>query len=106
MKSKLISNVRTPCGIGEVVRPREVTYSVTCHEWFVHGVSVRRILPTICVHMCSVVAVSCHSAKGSAGHTLDISFTCLYSRLMKSENERLTLSNIPRASSCALLKPC
>lgn len=29
-----------------------------------------------------------------------------YSRLMKSENDRFTLSNIPRASSCALLKPC
>ena len=29
-----------------------------------------------------------------------------YSRLMKSENDRLTFSNIPRASSCALLKPC
>src|SRR5690348_3564209 len=29
-----------------------------------------------------------------------------YSRLIKSENERFTLSNIPRASSCALLKPC
>jgi len=30
----------------------------------------------------------------------------LYSRLMKSENDRRTFSNIPRASSCALLKPC
>ena len=29
-----------------------------------------------------------------------------YSRLMKSENDRFTFSNIPRASSCALLKPC
>jgi hypothetical protein len=29
-----------------------------------------------------------------------------YSRLMKSENDRFTFWNIPRASSCALLKPC
>src|SRR6476619_1475619 len=29
-----------------------------------------------------------------------------YSRLMKSENDRLTFPKIPRASSCALLKPC
>src|SRR5437870_3446442 len=29
-----------------------------------------------------------------------------YSRLMKSENERFTLSNIPRASSCVRRKAC
>src|SRR5207249_4267830 len=101
MKSNWISNVQTPCGIGEVVSPREVTYSVTCQEWFVHGVRVRRILPTICVHMCRVMAVSFHSAKGRAGHEFDAPFTGYsYSLLMKSEKERLTLSNIPRASSC------
>src|SRR4029077_15405583 len=33
-----------------------------------------RILPTIWVHMCSVVAVSCHSANGRGGHGLDASF--------------------------------
>src|SRR5206468_3833476 len=74
MKSNWISNVQTPCGIGEVVSPREVTYSVTCQEWFVHGVRVRRILPTICVHMCRVIAVSFHSAKGRAAHELDPEF--------------------------------
>src|SRR6266576_1674156 len=103
MKSNWISNVQTLCGIGEVVSPREVTYSVTCQEWFVHGVRVRRILPTICVHMCRVMAVSFHSAKGRDGQKSDVPFTyCYYSRLMKSENERLTLSNMPRASSCVL----
>src|SRR2546427_10242278 len=101
MKSNWISNVQTLCGIGEVVSPREVTYSVTCQEWFVHGVWVRRILPTICVHMCRVMAVSFHSANGREGHGLGAPFTSnCYSRLIKSENERFTLSNIPRASSC------
>src|SRR6266513_4073048 len=103
MKSNWISNVQTPCGIGEVVSPREVTYSVTCQEWFVHGLSVSRILPTSCVHMCRVMAVSFHSAKGREGHWLDASFTlCFYPRLMKSVNERLTLSNMSLASSCVL----
>src|SRR6058998_1295849 len=74
MKSNWISNVQTPCGIGEVVSPREVTYSVTCQEWFVHGVSVRRIFPTICVHMCRVMAVSFHSAKDRDGQSSDAPF--------------------------------
>src|SRR5205085_6639314 len=67
MKSKRISNVFAPCGIGEVVNPREVRYTVTCQEWFVQGVSASRTLPIICVHMWSVFAVSFHSANGSAG---------------------------------------
>ena len=58
MKSKSIWNARPSYGIGDVVRPRGVTYRVTCHEWLVHGVFARRILPTICVHSCSVVQVS------------------------------------------------
>src|ERR1700747_1881880 len=99
MKSNRISNVATPYGIGEVVSPREVTYSVTCQEWLIHGLSVSRILPTICVHMCRVTAVSFHSAKGRDGQGLETLFTlCSYSRLMKSENERFTRSNMPRAS--------
>src|SRR2546430_10901782 len=69
MKSNRISKMARPCGIGEVVRPRAVTYSVTCQEWFVHGLSVSRILPTICVHMCRVMAVSFHSAKGDRKST-------------------------------------
>ena len=40
--------------IGEVVRPRAVVTSVTCHQWLTTGASARRILPTTCVHMCSV----------------------------------------------------
>src|SRR5207247_8686470 len=104
MKSNWISNVQTPCGIGEVVSPREVTYSVTCQEWFVHGLRVRRILPTICVHMCRVMAVSFHSAKGRDGQCSDVPFTSYrYSRLMKSENERFNFWKITRASSCVLL---
>ena len=31
------------------------------------GLSASRTLPTICVHICRVSRVSCHSAKGSAG---------------------------------------
>ena len=33
---------------------------MTCQEWLIHGVSVRRILPTIWVHRWSVSAVACH----------------------------------------------
>jgi hypothetical protein len=51
MKSKSISNVRPRIGMGEVVSPREVTYSGTLHEWLVHGDSSMRIFPTIWVHM-------------------------------------------------------
>ena len=58
MKSKSIWNARPPYGIGEVVSPRAVTYSVTCQEWLIQGVWASRILPTICVHRCSVVQVS------------------------------------------------
>ena len=54
MKSKSIWNVLVPSGIGEVVRPRAVTYSATCQEWFSQGERARRILPTIWVHRCSV----------------------------------------------------
>src|SRR5689334_21874643 len=58
-------------GIGPVVRPRELTYNVTCHQWFNGGQSAIRILPTICVHMCKVRYVSCHSCKGNGGHRSD-----------------------------------
>ena len=44
--------------IGPVVSPRALTYSVTCQEWLSHGVCASRILPTTCVHRCSVAAVS------------------------------------------------
>ncbi len=54
MKSKSIWNVLILSGIGEVVRPRAVTYSATCQEWFSQGVRTSRILPTIWVHSCSV----------------------------------------------------
>ena len=46
-KSKSIWNVRSPCGIGEVVRPRGVTYSVTCQAWLIHELCARRTFPTI-----------------------------------------------------------
>ena len=45
-------------------------------------------------------------ARGEATEARALSLMSRYSRLMKSENDRLTFSNIPRASSCALLKPC
>ena len=32
IKSKSIYQLRLPKGIDDVVRPRDVTYSVTCHE--------------------------------------------------------------------------
>ena len=48
MKSKSIDSRRSPYGIGDVVRPRAVTYSVTFHHWFILGASASRILPTTC----------------------------------------------------------
>ena len=66
-KSNSIENVRAPCGIGPVVSPRGLTYSVTCQEWLIHGVWAMRILPTICVHMCSVASVSFHGSYGRSG---------------------------------------
>src|SRR6266436_1960596 len=68
MKSKSIWNVLLPYGMGLVVRPLAVTYSVTCQEWLIQGLCVRRILPTICVHMCKVAQVSLHASRGRLGH--------------------------------------
>ena len=54
-------------GIADVLSPRGVTYRGTFHQWFSSGVSAIRVLPTICVHMCSVSQVCSHSANGRAG---------------------------------------
>src|SRR5258706_14787472 len=56
--------------MGEVVSPRAETYSVTFHQWLTSGVVFMRILPTICVHMCSVASVSCQSSRMSSGQVL------------------------------------
>ena len=48
--------------------PRE-SQRVTCHQWFTGGLKASRIFPTICVHICRVVYVSCQAAKGRLGHT-------------------------------------
>src|SRR5215213_2202162 len=69
MKSKSTVNVRPAAGIGDVVRPREVTYCVTFHQWFSRGASARRVFPTIWVHMWSVAYVSFHESRGSSGHS-------------------------------------
>src|SRR6266481_9705185 len=68
MKSKSIWNVLLPYGMGLVVRPLAVTYSVTCQEWLIQGLCVSRILPTICVHMCRVAQVSLHASRARLGH--------------------------------------
>jgi hypothetical protein len=47
-RSSAISTSRSPHGIGPVLRPRAVTYSVTCHQWLRNGTSAIRTLPTIC----------------------------------------------------------
>src|SRR5579872_40130 len=53
--------------MGEVVRPRADTYKGTFHQWLTSGVSVMRMCPTICIHMCSVSRVSCQAASGNSG---------------------------------------
>src|SRR6266436_9689988 len=87
MKSKSIWNVLLPYGMGLVVRPLAVTYSVTCQEWLIQGLCVRRILPTICVHMCKVAQVSLHASRGRLGHV--------------SASDRL---DIGKCSFCAVLR--
>src|SRR5262247_4454843 len=72
MKSKSIERERVPCGIGDVVRPRVVTYSVTCQEWLIHGDWTRRTFPTAWAHRWRVAQVSRQSAKGSDGQALSI----------------------------------
>ncbi len=46
--------------MSEVVRPRDDGYRVTFHQWLSGGSNASRILPTICVHMCTVACVSAH----------------------------------------------
>jgi hypothetical protein len=41
-------DVAVPVGMGPVVSPRVLRYSVTCHQWLRGGVSAIRTLPTIC----------------------------------------------------------
>ncbi len=62
MKSKSIWNASLPFGIIEVVRPRGVTNSVEFHQWFMSGVSAKRIFPTTWVHMWTAYSVSFNSA--------------------------------------------
>ena len=68
MKSRSIWNARSPNGIGDVVRPRAVTYSGTCHQWLSGGARASRTFPTIWSHRCSVEIVGSQSRHGSSGH--------------------------------------
>src|SRR5690606_4179347 len=56
------------CGIGDVVKPRDVRYMVVFHQWLACGSLARRTLPTTCVYSWSVSRVPCQSAAGIAGH--------------------------------------
>src|SRR6476620_7483699 len=67
-KSTSTWNSRSPYGIGDVVRPRAVTYSGTCHQWLSGGARASRTLPTIWSHMCRVEIVGSQSRHGSSGH--------------------------------------
>src|ERR1700677_1929300 len=55
--------------MAEVLRPRALTYSGTFHQWACSGLSARRTLPTICVHMCRVSAVADQSSQRSSGQS-------------------------------------
>ena len=59
-------------GIDDVVSPRGVTYSVTCHQWLTIGACARRILPTICVQRCSVSRVAVQSSTRNAGQFVPV----------------------------------
>src|ERR1700731_4297894 len=73
-KSNWISNMPPRYGIGEVVKPRVFTYSAVFHQWFSSGVRASRILPTICVHICSVRYVASHCSRGKAGQSCSTIF--------------------------------
>src|SRR5207237_8720978 len=69
-RSKSIWNTRSPLhGIGLVVRPVAVTYSVTCAQSGSGGASLRRIFPAIWVQRWSVSHVSRQASSGSSGHS-------------------------------------
>ena len=53
--------------MSEVVSPRAVTYSGTCHQWFSGGSSARRTLPTIWVHRCTASRVESQPASVRSG---------------------------------------
>src|SRR5437660_12198757 len=69
MKSNSISTTSVPKGMGDVPRPRAVTYSGTCQLWLTQGVRDNLTLPTIWVHRCRVAAVSRQLKYGRSGHT-------------------------------------
>src|SRR5215218_11162594 len=91
MKSKSISNVRRPCGMGEVVSPLDVTYSVACQAWLIHGACARRTLPTICAQRCSAAHVSLHASSGRLGH---VSLSGMFSVAMFLVLLRLTRAGL------------
>ena len=59
-----------PCrrGMGEVARPRVVTYSAERQQWFSKGDNLRRVFPRICVHRCNLSYVASQPSSGRAGH--------------------------------------
>src|SRR5262249_24367402 len=61
-----------------VVSPRALTCSAAFHQWFTLGVSARRTLPTICVHICRVSRVACQAPGGSAGQQAGASETAVW----------------------------
>src|SRR2546427_10864414 len=69
MKSNSISTTSVPKGMGDVPRPRAVTYSGTCQLWLTQGVRDNLTLPTIWVHRCKVAAVSRQLKYGRSGPT-------------------------------------
>src|SRR4051794_8171350 len=76
MKSNSTSKAPDPYGTAEVVSPRGLTYSVTCHQWLIIGACARRTLPTIWLHMCRVSLVSAQSATRSCGHASRVCAVC------------------------------
>src|SRR3954462_6351393 len=55
-----------------VVSPRALKCSAVSQKWFTFGFSFRLILPTICIHMCSVARVGSHSDRCNSGHFSDV----------------------------------
>ena len=91
MKSKSTWNTRRPLGIVEVVIPRALVYSGTCHQWLSGGASAIRTLPTIWTHRWRVSIVGPQSCQGSSGQ----------GSLVSRRPERATVSAACPASSAS-----
>src|SRR5690242_19915377 len=106
IRSNSASKVRAPYGTGEVASPHGVTYNATFHQWFSSGASFSRVLPTICVHMCSVSRVLSHSEYGSGGQSKSVMSQIIRTLRPPRVYDRLPSQGVLMRLSIAFLAAC